>query len=473
LEDALRTATLPDGDGLLVVRRLDLGVISDGASPQTLALAISRLVSGVVRRARPFDDSAAEQAEAVRFPDEVTALVALAERVAGGRPPTAWFWSRAVAGYAPEAAPATTLRLLVRRALEQPAGPAALVALVEGLVRRRRAAPLLEAISAADAEAVSASVGWSPMVDAEIPAALAPVPGSWRAVLERWVRRWGTRDPRIHLLASIAVVSTRPQAFSTPQLVGPRAVAWIEGVAPRPAPRATGVADAPAAIAADASAPGPKRPPPADEPAPVGAPTAARGPTPEEIEPPEPPTEAPRVGAACSTSAGGLYFLLRVLIYLDIEGTLESHADALDWDLPRRVLWGVCDRLEVSDEDVVRGPLRSEDPPPAPERVTFLAPEAWLVLEDLPPALRDVPTDAVVDLWIAALEAWLARFTELDLPALVFRPATLRCTRTKLELRFELDDADVRVRRAGLDCDPGWLPWFGRVVRYYYYDAAR
>jgi len=24
------------------------------------------------------------------------------------------------------------------------------------------------------------------------------------------------------------------------------------------------------------------------------------------------------------------------------------------------------------------------------------------------------------------------------------------------------------VRRLGLDLDPGWLPWFGRVVRFHY-----
>ncbi len=37
-----------------------------------------------------------------------------------------------------------------------------------------------------------------------------------------------------------------------------------------------------------------------------------------------------------------------------------------------------------------------------------------------------------------------------------------------LEVRFALDDADVRVRRAGLDLDPGWLPWLGCVVRFVY-----
>jgi hypothetical protein len=33
---------------------------------------------------------------------------------------------------------------------------------------------------------------------------------------------------------------------------------------------------------------------------------------------------------------------------------------------------------------------------------------------------------------------------------------------------FDLAAADVRVRRSGLDIDPGWVPWLGRVVRFHY-----
>jgi hypothetical protein len=31
-----------------------------------------------------------------------------------------------------------------------------------------------------------------------------------------------------------------------------------------------------------------------------------------------------------------------------------------------------------------------------------------------------------------------------------------------------LDEVDLDVRRAGLDLDPGWVPWLGTVVRYVY-----
>jgi hypothetical protein len=36
------------------------------------------------------------------------------------------------------------------------------------------------------------------------------------------------------------------------------------------------------------------------------------------------------------------------------------------------------------------------------------------------------------------------------------------------EVRMRLDEIDLDVRRAGLDLDPGWVPWLGTVVRYVY-----
>jgi hypothetical protein len=37
-----------------------------------------------------------------------------------------------------------------------------------------------------------------------------------------------------------------------------------------------------------------------------------------------------------------------------------------------------------------------------------------------------------------------------------------------VDLLLDNRHADVRVRRAGLDLDPGWVPWLGRVVLHHY-----
>jgi hypothetical protein len=37
-----------------------------------------------------------------------------------------------------------------------------------------------------------------------------------------------------------------------------------------------------------------------------------------------------------------------------------------------------------------------------------------------------------------------------------------------VDVHLELDQVDIDVRRAGLDLDPGWVPWLGTVVRFIY-----
>lgn len=52
--------------------------------------------------------------------------------------------------------------------------------------------------------------------------------------------------------------------------------------------------------------------------------------------------------------------------------------------------------------------------------------------------------------------------------SLLWRPAWLQLSATHLDLVLPLQQVDLSVRRLGLDCDPGWLPWFGRIVQLHY-----
>lgn len=53
-------------------------------------------------------------------------------------------------------------------------------------------------------------------------------------------------------------------------------------------------------------------------------------------------------------------------------------------------------------------------------------------------------------------------------PALIAGPGRLRAGVTHLDFERPLASVDPAVRRAGLDLDPGWLPWLGRVVAIHY-----
>ena len=56
----------------------------------------------------------------------------------------------------------------------------------------------------------------------------------------------------------------------------------------------------------------------------------------------------------------------------------------------------------------------------------------------------------------------------ISINEVINRPALFSVNRTDLDVSLPLDEADIRIRRVGLDLDPGWLPWFGRVVRFHY-----
>lgn len=49
-----------------------------------------------------------------------------------------------------------------------------------------------------------------------------------------------------------------------------------------------------------------------------------------------------------------------------------------------------------------------------------------------------------------------------------FRRGTVLAQPGWIEVHLDLADVDMDIRRAGLDLDPGWVPWLGVVVRYVY-----
>jgi len=166
------------------------------------------------------------------------------------------------------------------------------------------------------------------------------------------------------------------------------------------------------------------------------------------------------VRCAGRTRAGGLLYLLHIVAELGLpdalcngDGPLASRP--LRWALHALAL--ALLPVEARDPAALAfcGAAPGDDPPDvdAPPAVeaerAALAATAAAVAERLRTRLRrdEEPVRAVLletcrrDAEIVADPAWL-------------------------EIRLSLDDVDTRVRRAGLDLDPGWLPWLGCVVRF-------
>jgi hypothetical protein len=87
--------------------------------------------------------------------------------------------------------------------------------------------------------------------------------------------------------------------------------------------------------------------------------------------------------------------------------------------------------------------------------------------------LGEARLEAVSQAWLIACRRWVRRHLGVGLPELVLRRAWLTTTSTHVDLAFDLFTVDTRIRRAGLDLDPGWLDWFGRVVSFAYEPWAK
>jgi len=111
------------------------------------------------------------------------------------------------------------------------------------------------------------------------------------------------------------------------------------------------------------------------------------------------------------------------------------------------------------------------------------APSGWRLLHDLGMAFG-LPEDEPMAAFLAAqdldttvppqlLATLVGRIEDLyrldgPLPLPLAQPARLWATETHLDLDLETKDVDPAIRLAGLDLDPGWVPWLGRVVTFHY-----
>ncbi|KQU77058.1 MULTISPECIES: hypothetical protein [unclassified Rhizobacter] len=452
LEDALRCASLPGDDArVMVVRRLALGRIAHDIGPQALSMLIERqLAATTAAVAAATGEPPAADADVVCFASPLDARTQLGSHLQRGAACDAWYWPLAVPEFQRGLALAAQWRRVLLALAALPEARSAVPAWVAAMVRAGAAGSLAAALTADEGAGLllQLSIALVDDRDAAAPPRDAPRPSHdglrADAVLPRWLR------------SLLAVAAGAP---SLSRRTPPRPA---ESAAQSPTPTATpvrpGEAQVAGAVPASAetgSAPGeahraaPARPPegtapPSKDAAPRArldpqqghAPTLA-APTPQHSEPPDlgriAHDPAPWLQA---TTCGGLLFLLPVLARLGIAARQASDAA-----LPQRVLHAALRRL----------PVPADDP-------------AW----QLALALPDPAHDADAQQWLAQARRWLWRAGRLGLRRLVLRPARLGVSATHADLHFTLDDIDLRVRRLGLDIDPGWLPWYGRVVGFHF-----
>ncbi len=215
-------------------------------------------------------------------------------------------------------------------------------------------------------------------------------------------------------------------------------------------------------------------------------------------------------GAAEPTEAGGLFFLVNAMERLGMAETLHRHPELLEADLPGRVLLRVAERTRVpADDPAVEALAGARDAGETGGRYPFESPAVWARLARegeateraeagrtlrldasgrMLLALRPTDMDTfapshsrtfalsaddlrlITEGWVTALRRWCRRYARMGLHDVVRRRGRLAFTRTHVDVTLPLRGVDVRARAVGLDLDPGWVPWLGRVVAFHYTD---
>ena len=137
LEDAFRTASLPDaGARLICVRRLQLGQLAANASAQSVSLLIEKRFAEDDWTIVHAVEGGADDAQAVWFRDAFEAHEAAALKIAAGQPLDDWFWPLAIPAIT---AAASDERLrAIAFAVAVDGGSAGRVACLDGVARSRR-----------------------------------------------------------------------------------------------------------------------------------------------------------------------------------------------------------------------------------------------------------------------------------------------------------------------------------------------
>ena len=484
LEDALNTTDFSDCGRLIVVRRLRLRGLPRLAGSTLVAQALEEAWRALAPRAVAHGNPDAPNAEAVYFASRFEARLAwLTARFTGQRT-DAWFWRAAVPELAQagtQGEPARLTDKLVLTLVQESAGETMqalrelpeelLLALARELTDATGELLLAASTTSSDARAVGrVSVRDSPGATSGGEAQPA-----WPSVVTR-IRRQATLQAFPHWLAAVWMSAERGASPSRTQVAALVAEAaarpWGHNTTPQ---AASEVSDE---MQGESRASSSARPFAAASPPESGSSSFGAA-----VD-----TAKPRNDASAQVHPGNTQTGLTLPSDLPSARRKSPHAEHkrlsnglpwLDNALPT-VHGGLMLIVNVLQE------LRFEswlNALPEPNRQVFASALPLHILLQLQcardepqlawfdgaaPAPKAVPMQYALRAWTLRMRRFLRRHTGIDLGALVQRPAWVCATATHADVIFPLDQTDLRLRRRGLDRDPGWVPWLGRIVSFHF-----
>jgi len=524
VEEALRLVNLPgEEEGRIYsFRRVSVTGIAPQANRITWRDRFQEVLGALAAQAVHGNDPRASSANAVYFNSYQEAFATLLRHAMRSQA-RQWFSSSILGKAVPETDHAAQIMTILERLRQAPYFPGPAAAIIFEAVDSADPTPLLLAIPSVTVRTWVRELDSRENLFADPPG--IQLPGRVRAALRRAASHFGWRDPHTIWLASLAVIFVSPAAFTSSTAVrrARAALRHLEAAEPRadragPPPgsynRSLVFDDDQAAgggtTQASAASPRGRRtdlPPRSltslekisvdrgdlNEPADSGSSrtTVERAVFPDRVLDPSAkriplaPPRAPETlsGDAASsslvgepTAGAGLYFLLQALRRLGIAAALNSCPALVEAGFVDHILKGLAAHAGVGPGDPILLCLHPEQTEfSLPSAVlTALTPDANVWPPNIPrPRSIAVEDRLLLRAWTLAARRWCWRMAKITVREIVNRKGRVWLTRSDLDVTLPLVTADVRIRLAGLDIDPGWLPWFGelgRVVRFHYRD---
>ncbi len=485
LEDALHTVSLPAAERseLLFIRHLNVGNIRSGHSPASLSRQLEQQLQSLSAIALPGTHPNAATAPAVIFPDDLAAYAHFAHRLATGQPLTAWFWPRLFSdpfssshtSWHPTHSRHDTLLALLTQLATHPLAPLATATVLQQLHEQKSLTSLLQILQPEDGQTLLTQQGWSTLTQPQIEESITEgdnslahsrqghgrEPSQTLPCLFSAVKscQWPPDDSRLLWAVAIGLIAENPTALFQSN-VAVAAQILIQRNTTATNSRAASIESAPHRNYSS-SKERPVQSQPGHAPDLTTHRSLSKAPIEQEKESHRDPLTASQLASAAVeqnsrespvlaftadhsdiyTDYAGVIYLLNSLKYLNLSAYLSKYNNPT---FPHTLLHYIATRLQIPSED------------PIFEAIT------------LPYSPSRVPSLSLHIAWYCALRAYTYRQTHLSLRTLICRPARLSLTPTHLDLTFTLEQIDIRIRRAGLDLNPGWLPWFGKVVQFHY-----
>jgi hypothetical protein len=458
-EESLRLCSLPGEDQgrVYYIRRLHVRELPEDGDRRAWLNAFQAALLQSASEAVHGSDPRAGATDAVFFRSQQEACETLLLLIASRAMPLAWYW-RHVSGTDRVSTAAIELVAAVEKLIATPPAWTAVAAAMFYVARRRDVLTLLKSMPE---EAV---VRWLRELGAADPAYAAPLRFSGLAVetLARALDVFAPESPVVLWLATLAVISTKPASAENGSAVRIARSSLRAMLAER-----TPITEA---TASPASAPKPVRR------AALEMAEASHAGAERSVEIPGPPAwieNAREIGPPCKTDTAGSPRIESLIDSGRLSEAHETRAESYFGEISDGAgLFFLLNALRHLQFDKQNHTLLF-----LARLLRFVGDYAGIGAGD--PILRWSDTveqqsepepidERSLRIWLIRIRRWCWKNGRICVREIVSRRGYVTLTRTDLDVTLSIDSADIRIRRIGLDLDPGWLPWFGRVVRFHY-----